>query len=217
MKLPFAFLALLCAWLTISCAGLTQASAPPFVYGEPSVVRYETTRLDGVTLVVNIWERTYAVPGTSASEVGDNLAALRRAGTGHGPYSASTKWDLKLSLRYADEPESCAIANATVEIVAVITLPALHDAGALEPYELARWQVFIENLKAHELQHVANEIEGAKSLERDLQALPRLETCRAVGDTASAMAEDYKRAILEADTRLDAETKHGALTGATFP
>ena len=217
MKLLVALFALLSAWLCISCAGLSQASPPAPVFSEPAIVRYETARLDNVSLIVNIWERAYAVPGTSVTEVGNNLNALRRAGTGHGPYSASAKWDLKLGLRYAGDPEGCRIANATVEIVAVITLPALEDGAVLDVSDLARWQAFVASLRAHELQHIDNEIEGARGLQRDLQTLGYLETCRAIGDSANMLAESHEQAILEADARLDAETKHGALTGATFP
>ena len=217
MRSPLALLALLAAALTVSCAGLSQASAPPFVLGEPKVLRFETTRAENVSLVINTWERTYAVPGASASEVGTNLAALRRAGTGHGPYSASTKWDLKLGLRYGDEPGGCRIANATVELVAVITLPALAEAAALETGELARWELFSANLKAHELEHLDNQVAGASRLQAALQALPQMETCRAIGDAANALAEAEERAINYADAALDAKTEHGALTGATFP
>jgi predicted secreted Zn-dependent protease len=217
MKRAILLLAVLAAVLSISCAGLIQASPPPFVFSEPEVFRYETSRLDNVSLIVNVWERTYAVPGTTTSEVAENLASLRRAGSGHGPYSASTKWDFQIGMRYADEPGGCRLAAATVEIIAVITLPALESPEALLAWERVRWDNFIANLEGHELEHLANEIEGAHRLQSALLALPTLETCGAVGDAANRLVAIEERATVEADARLDAETKHGALTGATFP
>jgi predicted secreted Zn-dependent protease len=185
MKRPILLLAVLVAVLSISCASLIQASPPPFVFSEPEVFRYETSRVENISLIVNVWERTYAVPGTTASEVADNLASLRRAGSGHGPYSASTKWDFQIGMRYADEPGGCRLAGATVEIIAVITLPALESPEALLAWERVRWDNFIANLEGHELEHVANEIEGARSLQSALLAMPTLETCGAVGDAAT--------------------------------
>ena len=217
MNRLLAFVALVASALTVGCAELTQAVAPPINFGEPQVLRYETTRLENVTLILNLWERTYAVPGASTTEVGNNLNAFRRTGSGHGPYRASSKWDSKWGLRYADEPQGCRIANATVEIVGVVTLPALASPKALDDGELARWEAFRTNLRAHELHHVDNEVEGARRLQSALVALPYQETCRAVGDAAKALVQIEEQAILEADLRLDAETKHGALTGATFP
>ena len=217
MNRLLAFVALVASALTAGCAELTQAGSPPIVFSEPQVLRYETTRLENVTLVLNLWERTYAVPGATTSEVGNNLNAFRRVGSGHGPYSASSKWDIKLGLRYADELQGCRIANATVEIVGVVTLPALASPEALNDDELARWEAFMTNLRAHELQHVDNEVEGARRLQSALVELPYQETCRAVGDAANALVQIEEQAIQAADLQLDAETKHGALTGATFP
>lgn len=217
MNRPLALLALACAWLVISCAGLTQASTPPFVYTEPSVFRYESTQLGQVTLVVNIWERAYIVPGTSASEVGDNLGMLRRAGTGHGPYSASTKWDFQIGLRYASEPDGCRIASATVELVALITMPGLQSPESLDYDEMARWEGFIARLKAHELEHIGNQTHGGQRLQEAIAALPSYATCGEAGEVANALTLSAEQEVLHADVRLDAETKHGALTGATFP
>jgi predicted secreted Zn-dependent protease len=120
-------------------------------------------------------------------------------------------------MRYADEPGGCRLAGATVEIIAVITLPALESPEALLAWERVRWDNFIANLEGHELEHVANEIEGAGSLQSALLAMPTLETGGAVGDAANKLVSVEERATVEADARLDAETKHGALPGATFP
>jgi predicted secreted Zn-dependent protease len=142
---------------------------------------------------------------------------LRRAGSGHGPYSASTKWDLQISLRYADEPAGCRIASATVELAALITMPILEDASALDGDEIARWEGFIARLKAHELEHIANQTAGAHRLQTALIALPHFATCDAVGEAANTLVLAAEQSVIEDDGRLDAETKHGALTGATFP
>jgi predicted secreted Zn-dependent protease len=186
------------------------------VLGEPSVLRYETDRDGVVDLVVNAWERDYAVPGATASEVSDNLDALRRR-TGHGPYSANTQWDLQLSLRYTNEPGSCRIAGVTVEVLAVLTMPGLADGSALSSQMRQRWDAYIDSLRQHELQHIENEVAGGRALQSELNALGTMSTCREVGDKANALLANRKALINQADASLDAETEHGARTGATFP
>ncbi len=217
MKLFVALLGILVAIASTACISLAQAKTPPYVLREPTIVRYESIPVDNVNLVINVWERDYDVPGVSVSEVGDNLAALRRNGTGHGPYSASTQWDLKLSLRYADEPAGCRIAAATVEVAAIITMPVLQNENALDPAMRARWDAFLDALRAHELQHIENEVIGGRAYQADLVALQTMESCRDVGDASNVLLANQKQRINDADASLDAETEHGALTGATFP
>jgi predicted secreted Zn-dependent protease len=217
MRPFFGLVALVLVVASVACSGaFAQSSAPAFVLGEPAVLRYETDRDGVVDLVTNVWERDYAVPGATASEVSDNLDALRRS-TGHGPYSANTQWDLQLSLRYANEPGSCRIAGATIEVLAVVTMPGLADGSALSSQMRQRWNTYIDSLRAHELQHIENEVAGGRALQSQLNALGTMSTCREVGDEANALLTNRKQLINQADASLDAETEHGARTGATFP
>ena len=72
----------------------------------------------------------------------------------------------------------------------MITLPDLEEPGALDAGMLARWDEFLANLKAHEMQHVGNEIEGAQNLQAALIALAPRETCEAIGNAANALLEE---------------------------
>jgi predicted secreted Zn-dependent protease len=215
---PAIAVAVLVAGLSVlAYAGLVQARATEVVYSEPSVVRYSTTREATIDLVVNVWQQNYAVPGATKQEVGESLERLRGEGTEHGPYSASTQWDLQVELRYANEAWSCRILGATVEIVALVTLPALQDGSGMSPGGLAHWERYIDRLAAHEVRHVDNEIAGARDLQQALTVMPAQPSCGEVRAAVDEKLAQTKHAILEADARLDAETKHGALTGATFP
>jgi len=217
MKLFIGLLSIALVCASVACSTLAQARAPAFILRDPTVLRFETSREGNVDLVINVWERDYEVPGATASEVADNLAALRRNGTGHGPYSASTQWDLKLGLRYANEPGGCRLASASVEVAAIITMPALQDGSALDPGMGARWDAFLSALREHELSHIENEVTGGRDFQAALNELGVMETCRAVGDAANVLLESQKQQINQADATLDAETEHGARTGATFP
>jgi predicted secreted Zn-dependent protease len=202
--------------LVASCASLAQARPPTYQTTEPEVMRYETSLQDNVGVAINVWQKTYAVPGATEAEIARNLDALR-VGRVNGEYSASTKWDLKWSMRYADEPDGCRIGAASIEIVDLVTLPSLKDAADVDAATLDTWQRYVASLTAHELQHVQNGIDAAEDLQASFLALGTLDSCGAVGVAANDLGEEHKAMIRDADARLDAETKHGALTGATFP
>ena len=216
MKPLLGLVVLALAGASMACSSLAQARSPAFVLGDPTVLRYETNREGDVDLIVNVWERDYAVDGATVSEVSDNLDALRRS-TGHGPYSANTQWDLQLGLRYASEPGACRIAGATVEVLAVVTMPTLKDGSGLSSEMRQRWDTYIDSLRAHELQHIENEVVGGRGFQSDLNALGPMESCSRVGDAANTLLDKRKQLINQADAGLDAETEHGARTGATFP
>jgi hypothetical protein len=54
-------------------------------------------------------------------------------------------------------------------------------------------------------------------LQQTLIALAPSATCDEVRQAVESALEREKQAVREADIHMDAETKHGALTGATFP
>jgi predicted secreted Zn-dependent protease len=139
-----------------------------------------------------------------------------RIGGPDGDYSAYTKWDLRWSIRHTQDATGCSLTAASIEVYAVVTLPALRDAAALDASALQRWQRYVQALREHELAHVENEVAGAEALRVALLDLESYGDCLQLGATVNALGEQQKQLILRADSRLDAETEHGALTGATF-
>ncbi len=203
----------LCA--TLSCAGLAQPRPPAFALSKPVVIRYDSDSEDVVTVNVHVWQREYNVPGSSLAQVRANLVALNLGGA-QGDFSAYTKWDLTWSQRYSRGAGGCSLAGASIEVDSVITLPALEDESLLSPDDLAEWQRYLDALKAHELSHVDNEVDGANAMRDTLESLQTDGDCTALGSQIAALGEQQKQSIHQADDALDAKTEHGALTGATF-
>ena len=100
---------------------------------------------------------------------------------------------------------------------AVVTLPALVSEAALAPADLARWFRFADALEVHELAHVATGIAKAEALRQALLAIDPQPDCHAMAALVSQMGDGAIESIRRADEAFDAETKHGALAGATFP
>lgn len=199
----------------LSCAGFVQPRPPALALSEPVAIRYESSRDGAITVDVHVWQREYAVPGDSVDQVRANLDVLRLGGP-TGDFSAYTEWDLRWSLRFGEHGDSCGLEGASIEVDAVVTLPGLQDASALSRDALDGWQRYVAALKDHELTHVQNEVDGANLLRDELAGVEPAADCSALGKAIAELGEQQKEWIRQADTALDAETKHGALTGATF-
>lgn len=212
-----AFAALTALMLTAaSCAALAQARPPAFVVSEPVAIRDETSQDGIVRLKLGVWRRTYEVPGDDVQEIGKNLDALRVSG-GHEDLAAQTKWDLRWSMRYKEETGACRLIAVTLEYYAVVTLPALVSEAALAPADLDRWFGFADALEDHEMAHVASGVSEAEALREALLAIDAQPDCHAMAALVSQIGDGAKEFIRHADEAFDAETKHGALAGATFP
>jgi predicted secreted Zn-dependent protease len=201
---------------SVSCAALAQAKPPAFVVSEPIAIRDETSQDGIVRLKLGVWRRTYEVPGDDVQEIARNLNALR-VNAGHGDFSAQTKWDLRWSMRYKEEAGACRLIAVTLEYYAVVTLPALVNEAALLPADLDRWYGFADALEAHEMAHIEHEIAAAEALRQSLLTLEPQPDCQTMAALVTSHGEGAKEAIRRADEAFDAETKHGALEGATFP
>ena len=212
-----AFAALMVLVLTaVSCAALAQARPPAFVVTDPVAVRDETSQAGIARLEVGVWRRTYEVPGEGAEAIAKNLNALR-VSAGHEDFAAQTKWDLRWSMRYKQDASSCRLAAVTIEYYAVVTLPSWVSEEALAPADLDRWYTFGDALESHEMAHVQFGIAQAEALRQALLAMDVQPDCRAIAAEISRVGESAKQSIRHADESFDAETKHGALAGATFP
>jgi predicted secreted Zn-dependent protease len=198
----------------LSCSGLAKQAPQALSFSEPLLVRYDSDKSGDISVAVHVWQRDYAVPGGSLGQVRANLELLHLGGI-DGDFSAYTKWDLRLGLQY-DHGEPCNLRNATVEVDAVVTLPGLQDRDALQGSDLAEWQRYLKALSDHEMSHVHNEVVGADALRGQLAQLGSAQDCTQLAQEITTLGDQEKESIRQADVTLDAETEHGALTGATF-
>jgi len=165
-----------------------------------------------VTVRENVWMRTYAI----APEGG--VAGIRSQLDRHGPYSSAAKrrfdalttWALHWTFRYDRGSGGCALAGATIELEAIVTLPELTSAETLSPEVFNLWQAYRQQLQAHEDGHVNIYRAAARALRDDFQSLPAMATCEELRAALSGLGNARLEAIRAADQAYDAATGHGA-------
>ena len=172
---------------------------------------------DSVRVIESSQTRTYGVEGRT-------IPALRAALNATGPFASAdgrrydsvTNWSLTWSFRF-NHSSGCALANATIEISVEELLPEAASPEDLSPTVMARWQAFVDALKAHEDGHAERERAGAALLGAAFEAVPPAPDCAQLGLDLNRLGEQQKAAIRTADATWDLVTDHGRLQGAVFP
>jgi predicted secreted Zn-dependent protease len=214
--LLFAALCLLGAACTV-----TAAATPPATTG-PSGIGVDLTLEPGPDSIVRVVE---SVQAEQYIVGGDTAAAVRANLNRSGPYSpvddrtydAITRWGIQWSFRYDDVPAACSLQSATIEMVAVTTVPRLSSSSHLDAASMVRWQNYLDALDLHESGHLEGIRQGVRALQAAMDDTPAMTTCSELGVYLNALAETYQQALREADVAYDADTAHGRSQGAVFP
>ena len=160
--------------------------------------------------IPNVQFLHYDVGGTSAREIRRAINAARQAGLGtNAPYDASTSWRFKWQWPVDRKTGTCDLANTAVTFSAKVRLPRLADPERLGSAVRARWDRYYAALLAHEAGHAR------------YPYAHRGELLAAIKGSDCAHASEAAKAVLarftDRDHAYDAETRHGATQGATFP
>jgi predicted secreted Zn-dependent protease len=200
---------------------VTSAATPPAPAG-PSGIGVDLTLEPGpdsiVRVVENVQAEQYIVGGDTAAAVRANL---NRAGP-YSPvddrtYDAITRWGIQWSFRYDDVPGVCSLQSATIEMVAVTTVPRLSPSSHLDAGTMSRWQGYLDALELHESGHLEGVRQGVRALQAAMDDASAMTTCSELGVYLNALAEAYQQALRDADVAYDADTAHGRSQGAVFP
>jgi predicted secreted Zn-dependent protease len=216
---PWFIVALLYAVLGTACTTLSAEPArvdPP--RSDPLQVVLSNTYYNGnVRVIENVWLERYTV----SAEGG--LPAIRKRLDAAGPMSdvygrrfdGLTTWGLRWGFGYDQTSSSCRVRDATIELEAVITLPALEDESVLPESQLVQWQAYVEKLRQHEDGHVNIYRAGAQELSNEVLALGEMPDCGQLGSALSALKEAKLSRVAQADRNYDLETGHGAVFPTT--
>ena len=150
----------------------------------------------------------YDVSGDTAQALRAAINAARPTDTHDGkPVDARTQ--VRFQWRWQTTPGSCDLERAQVHLRATVLLPRVTNYASLPKALRARWLSYLTILGEHEAGHVDIARRGIPAV-RDAIA-------GADCDTAQQAARSAAAAISQAQIAYDAETRHGAMQGATFP
>jgi len=144
---------------------------------------------------------------------GDSTAEIRRAiNAGRGDtrhYDASTTWHFKWRWAVDRNSGTCDLASTKLTYNAEVRLPRLADPERLASSLRAQWARYYAALRRHEAGHAS------------YPYAHRGEILAAIQGSDCAHASEAAKAVLARftahDIAYDAETRHGATQGATFP
>ncbi len=154
---------------------------------------------------------------------GSSEAALRSAMTSSSPldhgkhFDAHTEWYINWSYPFDRENGEGGTGAVSVTLTTTYHYPIWNADPSAPPALDAKWQKYMTSLHAHEEGHAEHGRDAADEVERTLSALPAASDCTIMDKTANARAHAIIDRYAAEDVTYDAETKHGATQGATFP
>ncbi len=154
---------------------------------------------------------------------GDSDTELRAQMDAKGPeldgdrHDAYTSWHVTWKFPFVKNDEGCTTGPVTTDVRVVVTLPRWLGYADVNDPLVRRWIRYLDALQEHESGHRLTGINAASDITEQLPQLPPKPTCPEAEETANALARKILEGHRARDVEYDAETKHGATQGATFP
>lgn len=151
-----------------SDSGPTSAAAEPAATAAPA---------NRVLLQTSQATRYYDVRGTTTNPIFDYIerngptdgAGQRGSGLTSAKWSYVWKGDATRA--------GCSIGSMTINVDLVVTLPRHEQPSALTAAIQTNWDKFVKEVAAHEQRHVDIYLEGAKTMQERMAAIPVKTTC----------------------------------------
>jgi predicted secreted Zn-dependent protease len=157
----------------------------------------------------------YDVHGTTAREL---VAEMRRFGpkteTG-ASFFGETHSPLRWEWKTRHDGPSCTTSDISVYVRSEITLPKWTPPSDAPPALVEQWKQFLAALETHEIGHKDISARAARDV---LTAIRRLNTmCTSFSVEAKRVTDGIVARLRVEQETYDAQTRHGATQGATFP
>jgi predicted secreted Zn-dependent protease len=156
----------------------------------------------------------YPVRGESVGEVRRAIAAGRPSNADGHRFDAITFWHLDWHLDRVGEKDGCRPGGVTVSLSLSMTFPDL--AGVPEPTRAA-FAGFLSGLRRHEEGHLRIDRGIALSVAEAIRAVPAEQSCEELDAAAKRAADKAMDEGRQRNADYDAQTRHGAAQGATYP
>ena len=164
---------------------------------------------------IEIKERTvyYAVQGTSASQLGAQMATRGPADRFGRRAWGFTAWEVRTTYALTPTDRGCVIEQPHAHVDIVTTLPVWRkSAGASWPLR-SRWRKMLVSLIRHEATHREHALLAARTATAELERTPVQPTC---GDAETRARQVLRAAVLQSrrlSLEFDRDTRHGARQG----
>jgi predicted secreted Zn-dependent protease len=132
-------------------------------------------------------------------------------------FDGRTDWYINWHYAYEASSSDCKIANAEVDVKITFTLPHWNQPGNISPALVEKWNKYMAALQKHEDGHKDNAVSSGQEILQAFKALPAYPDCDQVKQNVSATGQRIIKQANQKDLDYDAQTKHGATQGATFP
>lgn len=157
---------------------------------------------------------TYALHGASAAALRTDLSRQRPSDE---RFTGWTRWRLRWRFSPHTDAVGCTLDDVVVELHLTTVLPTWEAPARATPGLRRAWATYTTALETHEAIHGHLAVAAAHHLARDLEHLGHSEDCERLEARAEVVGRAHVRELRAANARFDAETQHGAATGAVFP
>jgi predicted secreted Zn-dependent protease len=156
---------------------------------------------------------TYRITGADRDAIGQGIrAAPAIGGQGFAGYYA---WQLGWHYQTQPQGPGCGIAQATVSIRSVVTLPEWTPPSGVDAVLVEEWQHYSSALAVHEAGHRDLVLAGAIRIQRALLRIPP-QGCSVVQEAAQQIGQSLLAELKLENERYDVTTRHGATQGAVW-
>jgi len=200
------------AWLSLLCACAATAIVQPQLGDDPAFLPPQPA-LDA-SIKEQFELQPYPVRGESVGEVRRAIAAARPSNADGHRSDAITFWRLDWHLDRVREKDSCRPGGVTVSLSLTMRFPDLADVP--EPTRAA-FAGFLSGLRRHEEGHLRIDRGLAQSVAEAVRAVPAQPNCDELADAAKRAADKAMDDGRKRNAEYDAQTRHGAAQGATYP
>ena len=146
----------------------------------------------------------FSIGGSTLEEIQNELDVrgpkVKTTGRRH---PGATQMEFTSRVGYADSPEGCTIARASVTVRAKIILPRWRRPGRAENDVRLVWDTLSSDIKRHEESHVVIAKNHARELEQAIRRVPRQSNCKKAQDKVAAATQKilarHDRAQVEFD------------------
>jgi predicted secreted Zn-dependent protease len=184
----------------------------------PKVSSTENHTFSGTKVTINqqIEVKRYLVSGCSANDIWGSIVRNMPLEAGNG-FAGITDSHQDVAYTATSASNSCTVKSATITLKSTIFVPELANSNGMDQALLAKWNAFVAGIQKHEPGHVDISLNGAKELQRTIEALAPAATCQAL-QTSMLAAQDRVAASVNAkNLSYDKDTNHGYTQGPMFP
>ena len=160
---------------------------------------------------INERETTYPIYGSTVQE-------LRQQMDQHGPrdqmtqYNASTTWYVKWNYKLDETSTSCRMAKTDIQVDILYYFPEWKNYPAAQPVLRNKWDLTMQQLRAHEREHGNNGKRAGVAIKNTLSQLPAMSNCQLLQSQVNKSTSRIIQHYHHADIELDARTAHGVVS-----